>query len=525
MELTRKLGGSVTSSFLTNFSGMWRRPVGDYDRAVSEYLVVLDANVLLQLYRFTPDARNELINVLRKIDDRLWIPHQVAKEYYDRRVDAIKEHLDLYASVPKALGEARAKAIQEINTFARRCSISGKDRDGLTRPIESAFDAVMKDIEQRKEVFDLNLAKVVTGDPVLEDLARIFDGKTGDPFDSEDVEKFAEEFKKRVEGAVPPGFEDARKAENAHGDYFVWEQLLQEAAKRNVPVLFVTNDEKKDWVRKQAGITVGPRPELIAEFGKRCGTDFLLANLGLFLSVAKRKLGIAVSESTVAQAESVERRGKRRVEEYVVSHKDYLRIQSRIASELQRLARAVREGGASSKERSSIRARSEYLADLLELITDPDSLLDLGGSVLIEMDSQRWEYVQELLGGGAEESFKGTIDDSRETSLLSVDEVRDHLIHLEGEFRRTLNARMQAERILVQVEGTAEQSEADRELQIITRHAANIRSQIAAAEEFLARNSDFKITDRIRVPRSDGSFASWTGRAPSPEKERGDFDG
>ncbi|MFB7363267.1 PIN-like domain-containing protein, partial [Streptomyces hydrogenans] len=91
------------SSFLAGFEGMWRRPLSDYEKGVKEYLVTLDTNVLLNLYRFTPQARNELLSVLRTLQDRLWVSHQVTKEYYSRRMTAVNEHISLYTSVPKVL--------------------------------------------------------------------------------------------------------------------------------------------------------------------------------------------------------------------------------------------------------------------------------------------------------------------------------------------------------------------------------------------------------------------------------------
>ncbi|WP_322870473.1 PIN-like domain-containing protein [Streptomyces goshikiensis] len=378
----------MTSSFLSDFAGMWRRPISDYDRGISEYLVVLDTNVLLELYRFTPDARNELINVLDGLKDRLWIPHQVGKEYYERRMDAIKEHLDLYSSVPKQLSESKDKAIHALNTFARRCSISGNDRDQLTGPIEAAFSKVAADIEARRNAFDLDLAKVVTGDPILESLAGILDGKTGHSFDPEEAELLIAKFKERVEGGIPPGFEDAGKADNAHGDFFVWEQLLREAKERSLPVLFVTNDEKRDWVRKEAGIIVGPRPELIAEFSDRCGSDFLLVNLVLFLKIAKERLGVAVSASTVAQAESVVRVSGVRSHKYTLPLDEYDALLTHIIAEYQKIGRAVRAGVASK----DLRMQGRFIEQFIETLENVDELE--GDNVLISASPAQWKYAE-----------------------------------------------------------------------------------------------------------------------------------
>ncbi|MGA5063153.1 PIN domain-containing protein [Streptomyces exfoliatus] len=295
----------MTSSFLAAFEGLWRRPASDYEEGVKKYTVVVDTNVLLELYRFTPDARKELLQALRRIGDRLWIPHQVAAEYYNRRVDAIKDHLALYASVPKKLDEHEVKVLQDLYAFAKRCSLSSEDREALVAPAKEAFARIKGEMERHAKTFDLSLEGVVAGDPVLKELGEILDGKTGEGFSPEECSKLIEEYEKRVQEERPPGFRDSGKKENPHGDFFVWEQVLRRAEELSSPVLFVSNDVKDDWVRKEAGLIVGARPELVAEIKERCGVDFLMLQLGAFLQIAKKELGASVSESTVAQAENL----------------------------------------------------------------------------------------------------------------------------------------------------------------------------------------------------------------------------
>jgi hypothetical protein len=301
-------GELMTSSFLSAFPGYWRRPAGDYNRAIKESLIVLDSNILLGLYRFTPKARNELFEALSKTQNRLWVPNQVAKEFYDRRIDAVKEHIDLYESVPKTLMDLKSKIETALRTFANRCSLPDDDKEQLLIPIEAAISDITKKIKKHESAFDLTLEKVVNSDPILSSLARLLDGKTGEPFGPDEELTLIEEYKKRAESEIPPGYRDAGKKQNAHGDFFIWEQVLRESISRKMPVLLVTNDTKEDWVRKEAGLVVGARPELIIEMKERAGTDFLITQLGLFLNYARQELGAAISSSTVAQAEGLEPR-------------------------------------------------------------------------------------------------------------------------------------------------------------------------------------------------------------------------
>ena len=59
-------------------------------------LIALDANVLLNLYRYSDSTRAALINVLELLKDRVWITNQVAKEYFSNRLKVIGDHAKLY---------------------------------------------------------------------------------------------------------------------------------------------------------------------------------------------------------------------------------------------------------------------------------------------------------------------------------------------------------------------------------------------------------------------------------------------
>ncbi|MEV7372091.1 PIN domain-containing protein [Streptomyces sp. NPDC090301] len=381
------------SSFLAGFEGMWRRPLSDYEKGVKEYLVTLDTNVLLNLYRFTPQARNELLSVLRTLQDRLWVSHQVAKEYYSRRMTAVSEHINLYTSVPKALADSRNKAIQELNTFAKRRSMSPEERSKLVDPLSEAFEAVIAEIKSHGQDFDLSQAKVATNDPILEALAEILDQKTGVEFEEQEAKDLLEKYARRASEEVPPGYKDASKAENAHGDFFLWEQVLREAADRKRPVLLVTNDAKEDWVQLEAGITIGPRPELMKEFKDRCGLDFLLTDLGTFLKVAKSELGAAVSESTVAQAENIEQAAPGSTQDQImIPSEDFDEVVNDVIHSRVHFTRVLSDPKVATSVTTAAQSARDYLDDVLVEVKAPASRT--ADNRFVYIDPGVWEKLQ-----------------------------------------------------------------------------------------------------------------------------------
>src|SRR3989344_3755118 len=57
----------------------------------ADCLFVFDANVLLNLYRYSLGTTENLIEVLKSLSDRIWIPHQFAYEYQKNRASVIEE--------------------------------------------------------------------------------------------------------------------------------------------------------------------------------------------------------------------------------------------------------------------------------------------------------------------------------------------------------------------------------------------------------------------------------------------------
>ena len=53
--------------------------------------IVLDTNILLNLFRYSKDTRKEFFTVLNSYKSRLWLPYQVIREYYKNRDKVIKD--------------------------------------------------------------------------------------------------------------------------------------------------------------------------------------------------------------------------------------------------------------------------------------------------------------------------------------------------------------------------------------------------------------------------------------------------
>ena len=65
----------------------------------------------------------------------------------------------------------------------------------------------------------------------------------------------------RVMHKIPPGYKDASKDDGGVGDVLIWHSLIQLARDKNTAVVFVTGDEKADWMVRSGGNALYPRFE------------------------------------------------------------------------------------------------------------------------------------------------------------------------------------------------------------------------------------------------------------------------
>jgi len=78
------------------------------DKAWRDGLLILDANVLLNLYRVPLATRNDVLEVLEACAERLWLPHQAACEYFKNRPAVIEEQFDMFLKMKRTVEEGCA---------------------------------------------------------------------------------------------------------------------------------------------------------------------------------------------------------------------------------------------------------------------------------------------------------------------------------------------------------------------------------------------------------------------------------
>lgn len=249
---------------------------------------VVDANVLLNLYRYSASTSEQLISILEGVRDRIWIPYQAALEYHERRLDVISSETKTYSDT---IGLCRS--LRENLSTSRRHPFAD---DAVVASTINFLHKLEDDLNKRQT----RREGLLSQDPLQERIGELFAERVGDPLSSEENVKLTREGEKRYEEKIPPGYKDVNKDERRrYGDLRVWFQIIAWARASQNNVVFVTDDAKEDWWFYHNGRIMGPRPELRQEIEAKAGVSFYMYQPSQFMEHAQKYLNQQVEPETI----------------------------------------------------------------------------------------------------------------------------------------------------------------------------------------------------------------------------------
>lgn len=288
------------------FEGGIPQTHADVTEAMRHGLLSLDANVLLNFYRYSPKARDALMNVLMAAEDRVWVSHQAAREFWRNRVRAVDDRSEASSLMLEALDRAERALRSSLDVWVKQTALA---KDGVV-DVRGKVDAFFGDFRNVVAEESAELASIsydTHADSVVGMLSSLLDGHVGPKMSPEGYKSAVELGGQRVEQKIPPGFRDKDKGESslpegAAGDYLVWHQSLLAAKHRGIPLVIVTGDEKEDWWWRHRGQFMGPRPELAAECLAEVGQQLYMMRPVDLISYAS-SIDVAVEDEARADVE------------------------------------------------------------------------------------------------------------------------------------------------------------------------------------------------------------------------------
>lgn len=282
------------------FPGYYRPNNDDFSNIWKNCIFVFDASVLLNIYRYTPATRDGFIDILDKISDRLWIPHQAALEYQKNRLDVINQQLSAYEKIQKSLDSNKDKILNDFKTFSRHPYIIV---DQLIENIESAFTEINKELNNKKETHP----NLLDEDDLRETITELLQEKVGLALSQEKLKKIYAMGKERYEKNIPPGYNDEKKdGIKKFGDLILWCQIIDFVKSKQKPVILIIDDKKDDWWLKFNGKIISPHPELINEMFSRAGVKFYMYQSSQFMEHAKVYLKSHISKDSIDEVRDIE---------------------------------------------------------------------------------------------------------------------------------------------------------------------------------------------------------------------------
>lgn len=272
------------------FLGHYKPTEDELSNIWNNALFVLDTNVLLDFFRLSEKSSQQLFEVIEKIQDKLWLPYQVAKEYHK--------------NLNKVISDQVAKYKESIGTLEKFNKLISEKRNHpfLDEDINSEIISFCEKIEGKLKEKEDSVKNLVINNPTKEKLCKIFTGKIGEPFSEERIQNIYKEGEERYKQSIPPGYKDNVKGTpERYGDLIIWNQIIEISKEKEKPIILITSDIKEDWFLRVLGMTVGPRPELIEEFTNKTKHEFYLYTLEQFLSVSKTKGIIDIEQATIEE--------------------------------------------------------------------------------------------------------------------------------------------------------------------------------------------------------------------------------
>ncbi|OIJ35445.1 hypothetical protein BK826_08120 [Rothia kristinae] len=288
---------------LTDGFGHYYRPDPQRVRAAFRTgVIVLDTNVLLNVLRYSPSAREELLGVIESIADRCFVPHQIALEYNRNRVRVVEDRLQELELATTEINNIRSKVRAVVNNLRDRRTLPLSEVSKLEDSVAEFFKALEGTSTEASEQYDLDPDQMVdTVDAWTARLTVALGGRVADKPTEETLRKDQAEATRRREGKIAPGFKD-----QAGGDYLWWAEVLRFPDLKSKPLVVVSDDAAKgDWRFETRGFTVGPHAILLEDVYKAGATDLVLLTTRDLLQLVEDLGSSPVSESTIAESEKV----------------------------------------------------------------------------------------------------------------------------------------------------------------------------------------------------------------------------
>jgi len=277
-------------------------------------IFIPDTSVLLDLYRYPESTKDALITIFKRLDAQIWIPHQIAHEYYKNRLRIIYDQEDAYEAMCKDIDrsfEAFSKAFDKDSLHHPYI-----DTTNIAGDINNVIEQSKKELRKSK----LKHPKWKHNDTILKELEKIFKKAIGESYEDEKLKSLYSQGEERYKFDIPPGYRDREKPyPDKYGDFIIWEQMIDKAKKEKKPIIFITSEKKPDWWSEINGQKIGVRSDLRIEFRKETNCTFYAYQTANFIEKANWTLDIRITPQLKSELQEIIEKNSK-IQEFLESY-------------------------------------------------------------------------------------------------------------------------------------------------------------------------------------------------------------
>jgi hypothetical protein len=239
------------------------------------------------------------LDILDKLKEQIWIPHQVAFEYPKERFSVISRQSKAYDEIQKILDKSLQNLKGELGVYKRHSLI---EIDQIIEFFERATKKVKRNLSKAKQEHP----NLINFDELRDKITEILNGKVGKPYSKDKLKAICKETEQRFKESIPPGYKDNKKPEpDKYGDILLWFQLIDYAKSEKKPLTFITDDMKEDWWLEHEGKIISPRPELIQEMSFEANVQFYMYSTDRFMDYAESFLKLTDQQEAIEEAREI----------------------------------------------------------------------------------------------------------------------------------------------------------------------------------------------------------------------------
>lgn len=265
------------------FFGYFPYTEKDFTEIWEDCTFVLDANILLNFYRYSTTTQEHVIKCLEQIKERLWLPYLTVEEFFNNNISVINDQNNVHAELKRAFNFN--PIINKINE-ARHHSLDDK-KEEMKNLLDECQEKLIKILEEDEGKNKLK------DNEILEKILELFDGRIGEKISDNELSKLEKQIDIRYSKEIPPGYKDkAKQGFKKYGDALNWLSVIKYAKENKRNIIYITDDTKEDWVIKINGEKKGPRKELLNEFYRETeGKKVYVYNTEGFLTCFSKYIG------------------------------------------------------------------------------------------------------------------------------------------------------------------------------------------------------------------------------------------